>query len=254
MAKILLVEDEPEIAEITARTLRGLGYQFAGLAVSGEAAIRAVQASQPSLVLMDIGLAGPIDGIETASRLTQKYDLPVVFLTAAHDETTLERAKAAGPYGYLVKPFEPRNLHAAITMALSQHESAKQRIMEVRAQTERDFRMKFAHAVAAMFQAGSSGEILQTNPALARLLGYDSPQDLAASVKRLNQVLNLDVAAAHGLAGSQKPGASVKSFALDAYRKDGSTIWVSGSIRVIRNPAGEIQFYEGNIAPVANAG
>jgi PAS domain S-box-containing protein len=246
---ILLVEDDPAIAELTARALRGLGYRFAGRAATGEEAVQAAESVSPSLVLMDIGLPGRMDGIETAGRITRILNIPVIFLTAALDEQTLERAKLAGPSGYIVKPFEPKNLHAAIEIALSQHQAREKRLQEAQAKAEKRFREL---AAAALFQAGNGGEILQANQALAGLLGYDSPQDLAATAKTVKQVLNLDITGTQSLvSGQSAPPVPGKHFELNAYRKDGSTIWVSGNLTIIRNRDGEVQLYEGKIGSVA---
>lgn len=247
MERILLVEDDAEIAEITAKSLCSLGYDFAGTAWSAEEAMRAVRNKRPSLVLMDIGLQGPMDGIEAARRLHDDQDIPVVFLTAAHDEQTLARAKAAHPLGYIVKPFEPRNLHTAIEIALTLHQASKTLAAEALAQAEKKFRQKFEHAVAGMFQAGNDGEFLQANRALARLLGYESPEDLTGAVRNVSQVLDVDMALMQALAQScQQPGAKRK-FELQAYRKDGSTIWVSGNARAVHNSSGEVLCYEGSL-------
>lgn len=242
MDRILLVEDDAEIAEITARTLCSLGYDFAGTAWTAEEALRAVRDKRPSLVLMDIGLQGPMDGIEAARRLHDDQDIPVVFLTAAHDERTLARAKTAHPLGYIVKPFEHRNLHTAIEIALAQDQSSK-----TLAQAEKEFRQKFEHAVAGMFQAGNDGEFLRANRALARLLGYQSPEDLTAAVKNVSQVLDVDVALMQALAQSCQQAGTKRKFELQAYRKDGSTIWVSGNALAVRNSSGEVLCYEGSL-------
>ena len=73
---------------------------------------------EPDLVLMDVRIEGPMDGIEAAQRIRQSRDVPVVFLTAYSDVDTVERAKVVEPYGYIVKPFDPRDLHTTIEMAL----------------------------------------------------------------------------------------------------------------------------------------
>jgi CheY-like chemotaxis protein len=90
----------------------------AGMAVSGAETLELVAGHQPDLVLMDILLRGDMDGIEAAERLRQQFEIPVVFLTAYADPTTLARAKVAEPYGYILKPFEVRELHSAIEIAL----------------------------------------------------------------------------------------------------------------------------------------
>jgi PAS domain S-box-containing protein len=252
MERILLVEDDAEIANITARTLCGLGYEFMGPAWSAEEAIRTARKRKPSLVLMDIGLRGGMDGIEAARRIRHDQDIPIVFLTAAGDDQTLARAKMVQPFGYIVKPFEPTNLHMAIEIALTQHQAGRKHAEEALAQAEANFQLKFQNAVAGMFQAGNDGELLQANRTMARLLGYESPDDLTGTVKNLGEVLNVDRSLVPALAiFCQHPGTK-KKFELQAYRKDGSTIWVSGSARAVRGSSGEILCYEGSVMDTMN--
>ena len=116
--KILIVEDEQIVAVAIEGHLQRLGYQVVGKAVSGEEACRKAAQLEPDLVLMDVRIEGPMDGIEAARRIRESRDVPVVFLTAYSDVETVERAKAVEPYGYIVKPFHPRDLHTTIEMAL----------------------------------------------------------------------------------------------------------------------------------------
>jgi AmiR/NasT family two-component response regulator len=125
--KILIVEDEMVISlEITA-TLKRLGYEVTGQAITGIEAIRLVEETKPDLILMDIRLKGNMDGIEAACQVSDRFDLPVIFLTAHSDEATLERAIAVSPSGYLIKPFKDRELYSSIELALHKHE-IKQRM------------------------------------------------------------------------------------------------------------------------------
>ncbi len=116
--KILIVEDEQIVAFDIGNVLQRLGYHVVGAAACGEEACRMAAESAPDLVLMDVRIDGSIDGIETARRLRQTSDVPVVFLTAYTDDKTLNRAKEIEPYGYLVKPFAERDLQATIEVAL----------------------------------------------------------------------------------------------------------------------------------------
>ncbi|NLF09972.1 MAG: sigma-54-dependent Fis family transcriptional regulator [Pirellulaceae bacterium] len=118
ITKILIVEDEQIVAVDIENALQRLGYQVAGMAGSAEEACRIVAESDPDLVLMDVRIDGPLDGIDAARRIHQTSDVPIVFLTAYTDEETLDRAKDIEPYGYLVKPFAERDLQAAIEVAL----------------------------------------------------------------------------------------------------------------------------------------
>lgn len=115
-SRILIVEDESIVALDMASRLRRLGYDVIGIAASGDEAIHLANSSI-DLALMDIRLRGGIDGIETAQYLRENFGIPVVYLTAYADEVTLQRAKFTEPLGYLVKPFEERELHSTLEMA-----------------------------------------------------------------------------------------------------------------------------------------
>ncbi len=119
--KILIVEDERITAEDLEEVLKDLGYQVSAVVSSGEEAIREGERNQPDLVLMDIRIKGDMDGAETARILRERFDLPVVYLTAHADRDTLERAKHSRPLGYIVKPFHEAELHASVEMALYKH-------------------------------------------------------------------------------------------------------------------------------------
>jgi diguanylate cyclase (GGDEF)-like protein/PAS domain S-box-containing protein len=119
--RILVVEDEVIIARDIQRTLVRIGYEVPALAVSGEDALTQVASLRPDLVLMDIQLSGELDGIATADRIRTRDALPVVFLTAHSDEATLRRAHITEPYGYVLKPFEERELEIAVDIALYRH-------------------------------------------------------------------------------------------------------------------------------------
>ena len=120
--KILIVEDESIIAEDISDSLISLGYRITGMVYSGEEAIEAAAKCRPDLVLMDVNLQGEIDGITAAAEIRSRFQIPVVYLTAYADENTLRRVNATKPFGYIVKPFEEKNLHTTIQLALHRHE------------------------------------------------------------------------------------------------------------------------------------
>jgi PAS domain S-box-containing protein len=117
-ATILVVEDEAIIARDIKKTLEGLGYRVPAPVASGQQALDAVAVHRPDLVLMDIRIQGEMDGIETAALIGQRDRTPVVYLTSHSDDSTLARATVTGAYGYLLKPFEDRDLRTAIEVAL----------------------------------------------------------------------------------------------------------------------------------------
>ncbi|MEG3908594.1 EAL domain-containing protein [Microcoleus sp. w2-18bC1] len=120
--KILIVEDESIIAEDISDSLISLGYRITGMVYSGEEAIESAANLRPDLVLMDVNLQGEIDGITAAEEIRLRFQIPVVYLTAYADETTLRRVNSTKPFGYIVKPFEEKNLHTTIQLALYRHQ------------------------------------------------------------------------------------------------------------------------------------
>jgi two-component system sensor histidine kinase/response regulator len=124
-ASILVVEDERVVASDLRLRLEGGGYSVCGLISSGEEAVQKAGELRPDLVLMDITLRGEIDGIMAAELIRRQHDLPVVFLTAHSDEGTLQRAKITEAFGYILKPFEERELYANIEMALYKHATSR---------------------------------------------------------------------------------------------------------------------------------
>jgi len=122
---ILVVEDEAVTAADIEDILEELGHKVAGPVMSGEDAIKLAREAKPDLVLMDISLAGAMNGVEAAARIWDEIKVPVVFLTAYSDEKTLEQAKILNPYGYLLKPFDEADLRATVTLAL--HRSSLER-------------------------------------------------------------------------------------------------------------------------------
>ncbi|HIJ60851.1 MAG TPA: response regulator [Nitrospirae bacterium] len=118
---ILIVEDEIITARDIESKLQKIGYDVCEIAASGEEAIKFAEEYSPDLILMDIQLEGQMDGIEATDKISRKYDIPIVYLTAQTDLITLHRAKITEPQGYIVKPFTQRDLLITIGMALYKH-------------------------------------------------------------------------------------------------------------------------------------
>ncbi len=125
MARILVVEDESIVAEDMRRSLENMGYSVSAVVASGEEAIMKAREENPDLILMDIVLKGDMDGIEAAHHISSQLCIPVVYLTAYADDTKLQRALITEPYGYILKPFEEKELHSTIEMALYKHKMEK---------------------------------------------------------------------------------------------------------------------------------
>ncbi len=123
---ILIVEDEGLIALHLQELLEQEGYHVAGTAFSGEMALKRMEKPPyPDLILMDIALAGEIDGVETARRIRREHDIPVIYLTAYSNKNRIEEANAVSPYGYLMKPVMTDELFRAIRSAFDQKAGRK---------------------------------------------------------------------------------------------------------------------------------
>lgn len=133
LTKILIVEDESIVAKDIQMCLRKFGYNVVAICSSGEEAILAVTEHTPDLVLMDIMLKGEIGGIEAADQINSKFNIPIIFLTAYADESTLNRAKVTEPHGYIIKPFKEIDLRTTVEVALYKHKK------ETEVRKERDF-------------------------------------------------------------------------------------------------------------------
>ncbi|HSW56236.1 MAG TPA: PAS domain S-box protein [Ignavibacteriaceae bacterium] len=116
--KILIAEDEQIVAKNIEKRLTADGYQVVASVATGEEAIEKVKNLSPDIILMDIKLKGKIDGIETADIIRRDFHLPVIFLTSYADEETFQRAKSTEPFGYLIKPFESKELNRVVELAL----------------------------------------------------------------------------------------------------------------------------------------
>jgi len=126
--KILIVEDEPAIAQDMRDILEMNGYQVTGTAYSYDKAIEALAAELPDLVFLDIALKGNGSGLDVARVLNERYDIPFIFLTSFSDQETIKEVISLNPYGYLVKPFKEKDISPAVALALSKAAMAKKEI------------------------------------------------------------------------------------------------------------------------------
>lgn len=162
--KILIVEDELIIAREIKRTIQRLGYETLEPASTAEEALLAIETQKPDLVLMDIHIDGELDGIETANLVRTLHQIPVIFLTAFSDEATIERAKTAEPYGFIVKPFDERDLKTTIEIVLHKH--AKDREQDAR---ESKLAQAFSHIEQMVITVKPDFTIELLNKAAAEL-------------------------------------------------------------------------------------
>lgn len=195
-ARVLIVEDESIIALDIQTSLQNAGYQVVSIATTSEEALTDTADLQPDLVLMDIRLRGEIDGVETAEKIRQSWQLPVIFLTAHADDNTLTRAKSTQPFGYILKPFEDRELITMIEIALSRHkaESIIQSALE-REKEINELKSRFVSVVSHEFR-NPLNTILFSTELLQRYGTQITEQKketyldrIQGSVKRMNELL-----------------------------------------------------------------
>lgn len=178
--KILIVEDERITAEDIHDTLVQLGYEVVGMASSSAEAIRQAEQFSPDLALMDIRIKGDTDGIETAKILRQRFDIPVVYLTAHADIETLQRAKDAEPLGYIVKPFQEPELRASIEVALHKQ------LMDRQSREKGRWFLATLQAIGeGVITVDSSERVLLMNPAAEAWTGWRQPDALGKPIEQV---------------------------------------------------------------------
>jgi PAS domain S-box-containing protein len=235
--RILIIEDEILIARELEVRLKGFGYAVVRIALSGEEGVQGASELQPDIVLMDIVLKGALDGIAAANEIRTRFDIPVVYVTAYADESTLRRAKVTEPYGYILKPFSESEVHAAVEMALYKH------------QRERNLReaKEAGLLLAAIVESSSDaiigwtlgGTIFSWNPGAERLYGYSASEALGQCIATLMVPPEWHMEIAQIQERIEK-GQRVEDYETVRVRKDGLRIEVSLTVCPIRNAAGEI--------------
>ncbi len=236
--RILIVEDERIIALDLKRRLERFGYHVVGMASEAADAIELASAELPDLVLMDIMLSSGADGITAATEIRRRHRIPVVFLTAYADETTIQRAKIAEPVGYVLKPFKERELHTTIDIGLY-----KSRVERELLRQERLFSSILRSAGDAIVAADSSGVIQFMNPVAETLTGWKEDE---ARGEPVNGVIAL-VADTSGERiaipvdpdDQNRPARSFESVYLE--NKFGARIHIEGSLAEIRGDRDEFE-------------
>jgi PAS domain S-box-containing protein len=190
--QILVVEDESIVAEHIRRSLQNMGYSVPSVASSGSEAIKEVEDKSPDLVLMDIVLKGEMDGIETAMQIRSRFNIPVVYLTAYSDEKILERAKITEPYGYVIKPFNERDLHTNIEIALYKHMMEKKlKESEKRLLEKNQWLVAVIESIGdAVIATDPEGAIRLMNPIAEALTGWKKNEALGKPLAAIFNIIN----------------------------------------------------------------
>jgi len=217
-ARILVVEDEGIVAMEIKDRLEGLGYKVSELASSGEEAIQKAQRVLPDLVLMDIILKGSMDGVEAAEKIRANLGIPVVYLTAYSDDSTLQRAKITEPFGYILKPFDERELYSTIEMALYKHKMER-KLME----SEQWLATTLKSIGDAVIATDEGGSITFMNPASEMLTGWKKDEALGIELCEVFKVVDEDT-----LTPIESPVTSALNSGFAASLKDNSILMAKG--------------------------
>ena len=237
-ARILVVEDERIVGKDIERRLKDLGYRVAGVVSTGERTIEKLKESVPDLILMDIRLKGTMDGIETAEVIKDEFDIPVVYLTAYADEATLDRAKVTEPFGYILKPFNERDLHSTIEMALYKHKMEK-RLTEKEAWLSTTLRS----IGDGVITTDVAGVVNFLNPAAETLTGLGQEDALGKKFNDLCAVLEegLQNLPENYIKRTIEEGVGTVSFLHSTLMvRNGRKIPVDNSVAPIRNAKGDV--------------
>ena len=184
-AKILVVEHEAIVAEDLQRRLEQMGYNAPCIAASGEEAVKSARRHKPDLVLMNVLLAGPMDGLEAADRIRLTSDIPIIYLTAYADEEILERAKITEPFGYLIKPFSDRELRSNIEISIY-----KRRIDKKLNEKEKWRSTALSSIGDAVITTDTKGNIRFMNPAAESLTGWSNNETTGKPVEDVFNIIN----------------------------------------------------------------
>jgi two-component system, cell cycle sensor histidine kinase and response regulator CckA len=235
-AKILVVEDERIVAEDIRRSLKKLGYEVSAVVSTGRDALRKVRQDPPDLVLMDIVLRMEMNGIQTTEKIHEIHDVPVIYLTAYADEETLERAKKTEPYGYILKPFEDRELQTTIEMALYKHKMQR-RIRQNEAWLSTTLK-SIAEGVIA---TNEKTEILFMNPVAETITGRKFSEVSGKSFQSMFEVIH----EGRGVVNPVMQALSSRSVVdlsgeAKLVRKNGKVIDVDINASPIRNEIGKV--------------
>ncbi len=177
--RVLIVEDESIIAFELKTRLCNLGYLVTDIVDCGDRALESVQNQPPDVVLMDITLKGGMDGIETASIIRKQESIPIIFLTAYLDDSRLERAKFTMPFGYILKPFQERDIKVTLEMALyvAKVDAERKRSHQWMRENEKRYRNLLSNIGILVCEVDEKGKYTYVNERFKPVLGY-TPEEL----------------------------------------------------------------------------
>ena len=236
-ARILVVEDDNIIVMELEDRLQRLGYTVCATMASGEEALEKAEEMHPDLVLMDIRLKGAMDGIEAAAAIRARFDIPAVYVTAYADKDTLQRAKITEPYGYIIKPFEERELHIAVEMALYKHN------MERKLRESEQWLSATLRSIGdAVIATDGRGFISLMNPVAEALTGWPRRDTVGKKVPEILKILHEGsrIIVENPVMKALQEGVGVDLAKHLLVTRDGKEIPIDGSTALIQDHTGRV--------------
>lgn len=232
--KILIVEDESVIGENIHMILHHKGYDVVGPVKNSEDAIQMAFREKPHVVIMDIEISGESDGIETAKRINEIADIPVLYLTAHSDDETIQRARETDPYGYIIKPINSKELIAAIELAIYKH-----KIETELKKSEEKFYDLYNNAPDMYISIDAeTGEILECNDTVIKTTGYNKDELIGRKVFEIYHPDSRERAT--DVFNQFRKTGEVKGEDLIILKKDGTAGYVNLSASAVRDETGKI--------------
>jgi PAS domain S-box-containing protein len=246
--KILLVEDNPHDVFFLRTVLdkvTGTHFQLETTPTLA-ASIQRLDAGNIDVVLLDLTLPDS-NGMDTFNGVkSHARDVPIIVLSGMDDETLAVKAVHAGAEDYLVKGrVDSQLITRAIIYALERTDAKKAVI-----KAEEKFRSIFENSVSGIFQTTPEGSYLNVNPALARIYGYNTTEELMARISDIGRLLYVDASRRAEFIRLMQEQGVVKDFESQIYRKDGSVIWIAENARAVRDGGSQIQYYEGTVEDI----
>lgn len=257
---LLIVDDM--VTEITLLTtaLKKQKYRVLS-ATDGRTALTLAKEESPDLIMLDIRIPG-MNGYEICSQLKQEsetVDIPVIFISSIADASGKVKAFQVGGADFVGKPFQVEEVIVRIENQLKlrqlQNRLEEQNVrlqseIKDRQSLEERYRQLFESSLDGIFQTSVQGEYIRLNPALARIYGYDSPEDLMNSVTNIGEQLYLQPGRREGIKTYLQQHGEVFGAESRIRRKDGSKIWISENIRVVQDDRGRPLYYEGTVRDI----
>lgn len=226
--RILLVEDEAIIALNIKTDLEIRGFTVVKIVSSGKAAINAADEYIPDLILADIIIDGEMDGIDAVIEIQKKHDIPVIYLTAHSEDSTLQKAKSTRPYGYILKPINLNELYSSIDIALYKY-SMEQKLKE----SEKRYRMLIESINDVIYATDDSGVITYVSPQIEELLGYSVSDVVGKNYADFVSDEDRDTSVKHF--GKIRQSSATKAGEYRVNARDGAIRWLQTSSRPVFN-------------------